>query len=548
MEIFKLFGSIFVDNAAANESISKTEEKAEGVGNKLLSGVGAAAKWGVAIAGAGVAAVGGMMAMANKTAEAADVIDKLSERTGINREELQRWKYAADQSGADITKLEVGVKKLSETMVMAGEGSKKSQDAFSKLGISMEQLKNSSPSEMFDTVMHKLAEMPDSAERNAIGNQMLGKSYTNMLPLLNAGADGMQELKDRADELGLVMSEDAVVANVVFGDTLADLKASFGAVFMHISNEFLPVLQRLIDIILLYMPQIQFVLQFVFGLIGTVAQSAIQAIDLLITAISSAFAQTDEGATGFTETLQMLWAYLEPYMQELKNLFETVLGAISQFWKDNGTEITAIVTTAWGVIRIAIETALNLIQSIIKIVTGLIKGDWQSVWDGIKQYVETVMNLIAQGLPALLELIFAVMRASVTIFLNLGQSMFNAVWDGMKSVWNSLSTWVTDKVNWLIEKLAFWRSSQAEMGGGSGGGSRVDGSHANGLSYVPFDGYVAELHQGERVLTRREAEEYKRGDNGEGITVIQNIYAKTDDERAQQKEAERRLRELLKKK
>ena len=88
--------------------------------------------------------------------------------------------------------------------------------------------------------------------------------------------------------------------------------------------------------------------------------------------------------------------------------------------------------------------------------------------------------------------------------------MFNAVWDGMKSVWNSLSTWVTDKVNWLIEKLAFWRSSQAEMGGGSGGGSRTDGSHANGLSYVPFDGYVAELHQGEKVLTRREAEEYKK--------------------------------------
>lgn len=127
MEIFKLFGSIFVDNTAANESISATDEKAESVGNKLLSGVGAAAKWGVAIAGAGVAAVGGMMAMANKTAEAADVIDKLSERTGINREELQRWKYAADQSGADVTKLEVGIKKLSETMVTAGEGSKKSQ-------------------------------------------------------------------------------------------------------------------------------------------------------------------------------------------------------------------------------------------------------------------------------------------------------------------------------------------------------------------------------------------------------------------------------------
>jgi len=40
---------------------------------------------------------------------------------------------------------------------------------------------------------------------------------------------------------------------------------------------------------------------------------------------------------------------------------------------------------------------------------------------------------------------------------------------------------------------------------GEGG---IDGSHARGLSYVPFDGYMAELHKGERVLTKREAESY----------------------------------------
>ena len=33
----------------------------------------------------------------------------------------------------------------------------------------------------------------------------------------------------------------------------------------------------------------------------------------------------------------------------------------------------------------------------------------------------------------------------------------------------------------------------------------VNGSHADGLDYVPFDGYVAELHQGEAVLTSGEA-------------------------------------------
>jgi hypothetical protein len=33
----------------------------------------------------------------------------------------------------------------------------------------------------------------------------------------------------------------------------------------------------------------------------------------------------------------------------------------------------------------------------------------------------------------------------------------------------------------------------------------INGSHANGLDYVPFDGYRAELHRGERVLTASQA-------------------------------------------
>ena len=41
----------------------------------------------------------------------------------------------------------------------------------------------------------------------------------------------------------------------------------------------------------------------------------------------------------------------------------------------------------------------------------------------------------------------------------------------------------------------------------------VNGSHAGGLEYVPFDGYIAELHKGERVLTASEARGYNSGGN-----------------------------------
>lgn len=42
----------------------------------------------------------------------------------------------------------------------------------------------------------------------------------------------------------------------------------------------------------------------------------------------------------------------------------------------------------------------------------------------------------------------------------------------------------------------------------------MDGSHADGLSYVPFDGYRAELHKGEAVLTASENKQYQMGLSG----------------------------------
>lgn len=51
----------------------------------------------------------------------------------------------------------------------------------------------------------------------------------------------------------------------------------------------------------------------------------------------------------------------------------------------------------------------------------------------------------------------------------------------------------------------------------------VNGSHANGLEYVPFNGYIAELHAGERVLTKDEAQAYRNQERiSKGDTFIFN--------------------------
>ena len=109
-------------------------------------------------------------------------------------------------------------------------------------------------------------------------------------------------------------------------------------------------------------------------------------------------------------------------------------------------------------------------------------------------------------------------------FRTAGQEMISSLWKGAQDIWASFGSWFTDKINWVQDKLMFWRDAQDEMssGGSTSGdstGQYYDGSHANGLPYVPYDGYIAQLHKGERVLTAKENKAYNANSGS-----VQNVF------------------------
>lgn len=67
---------------------------------------------------------------------------------------------------------------------------------------------------------------------------------------------------------------------------------------------------------------------------------------------------------------------------------------------------------------------------------------------------------------------------------------------------------------------------------------RVNGSHADGLDYVPYNGYVAELHEGERVQTRAEAAMSRRTDKATMATSTGSFSS------AERNDMAREIREL----
>ncbi len=57
--------------------------------------------------------------------------------------------------------------------------------------------------------------------------------------------------------------------------------------------------------------------------------------------------------------------------------------------------------------------------------------------------------------------------------------------------------------------------------------SSANSGNADGLAYVPFNNYVARLHEGERVLTKKENQDYSRNINNNSQNVVVNIYPQT---------------------
>lgn len=69
-------------------------------------------------------------------------------------------------------------------------------------------------------------------------------------------------------------------------------------------------------------------------------------------------------------------------------------------------------------------------------------------------------------------------------------------------------------------------STYGMTGAGSGAyWDSINGSHAGGLDYVPYDGYIAQLHKGERILTATEAKQRTLTEEGMGQMMVQLMNA-----------------------
>ena len=249
MELFKLFGSIFVDNDKANESIAKTEDKAQKLATQFTNGVKTVGKWGAAIAGASVAVGGALLGVANSSAEASKEIEKMSSMIGFSKTAYQEWDFIAKQTGTSMEQLQGGITDLAEKMQDASTGTGEASEIFKALGVNVVDANGNlrDSQSVFEETILALQGMENATDRQAYATKLMSTTGEELLPLLNGQIGSIDELKNKAHDLGLVMSDEAVASGAEFNDTMTTLKSTFGLVGTVVGNELIPIFQGMAD-------------------------------------------------------------------------------------------------------------------------------------------------------------------------------------------------------------------------------------------------------------------------------------------------------------
>lgn len=200
---------------------------------------------GLAIAGMATTALVAFSKMVKKFVEVGDMIDKMAKRTAFAATTLSELAYAADISGADISMLEKGVKKMSKTIVDASYGLETYLRVFRSLSLNVEELLELSPEEQFMKIGYAIADLESETIKTAAAVDVFGRSGTMLLPLFKEGSEAIEKLRKEAHTLGIVFDEEAAAKAAKLKDAQTALKASFQGLGFAIAEEFVPILTDL---------------------------------------------------------------------------------------------------------------------------------------------------------------------------------------------------------------------------------------------------------------------------------------------------------------
>nr|DAZ11667.1 MAG TPA: minor tail protein [Caudoviricetes sp.] len=447
VEIFKLFGSIFVNNDEANKSIAETEKKSKGVASTLGSGIKTAAKWGTALVGGAAAGVGALSAVAESTREYRTEMGKLDTAFTTNKFSAADAKqtysdlYAvvgdsgqATEAANHLSLLCNSTKDLqSWTEICTGvygqfgdslpiEGLTEAANETAKVGTVTGSLADAlnwmGVSE--DEFNEKLAKCSSEQERQQLITSTLTSLYSDAsAQYKETNADVMesnrahQQLSDTMAQIGAV-AEPVLNSLIGLGGKLLErlspiiegVADSLAPALINICEEVAPIIVSMLEQI---MPLIEELLPFIAQLIEQLAPLIVQIVEQLfppllqiIQDLLPYFMQIIQAIMPLFSTLvELLMPVIEVFIQLAGVLLNGLLAALTPIIEDLAIFLNDLLTPLIPIISELCNTIVGILQPVFEQLSPVIS----LVFDALRPVLDLLGEMLETLIPALVPVI-----------------------------------------------------------------------------------------------------------------------------------------------
>lgn len=234
-DLAKLVVRLEAESSKLTTELDKANRQLANFGKKTESAVSLAKK---AFAGLSVALVATKLAaMTREVINTGDELNKMSQKVGLSVEQLSSLQYSAELSDVSNRQLETGLVRLNRTLGQTGTAGEKQRQILEALNVTSKDVGG-----VVTELADRFSGMEDGAVKTAIAVELFGKSGASLIPLLNAGADGLRKNEDELRRLGALMGGDVAQASEEYNDNITRLNTAFDGLKIKLASKALPAM------------------------------------------------------------------------------------------------------------------------------------------------------------------------------------------------------------------------------------------------------------------------------------------------------------------
>lgn len=209
---------------------------------------------GLSTAAAAVTAAIGALTV--KSGKWADDLNTMSKRYSIGTKEMQMYSAAAELVDTDVETIAKSHVKLEKTMLTASKGTGTAADAFKALGVQVTNADGSlrDGDTVWKETISALGKMENETERDAYAMALMGKSASELNPLIEDGGKTYEKLAKTMKKYDLDFVDQKMLDNAnAFNDSLDTMKAIGMVAFQQLGTKLAayltPAMEKVVDVV-----------------------------------------------------------------------------------------------------------------------------------------------------------------------------------------------------------------------------------------------------------------------------------------------------------